>query len=111
MRLLIALPLLLLLVSFALSNTADVRLGLWPTDLALEMPVSLVVIGAMAVAFLVGGLLVWISELAVRRRARHAEQTVRFAGRAIAGVEGQADAAVDPAARGLERSSCRPACA
>lgn len=78
MRWLIALPLLLLLVSFALSNSADVRLALWPTDFVLELPLSLVVIGAMAVAFLAGALLVWISELALRRRARHAEQTIRL---------------------------------
>lgn len=78
MRLLIVLPLLLLLVLFALSNTAPVRLHLWPTDYALELPVSLAVLGGMAVAFLAGGMLVWVAELAQRRRARHAEQTVRL---------------------------------
>jgi len=36
------------------------------------------VLAGMAIAFLVGGLLVWISELGQRRRARHAEQTVRL---------------------------------
>ncbi len=78
MRLLIALPLLLLLVLFALSNTAPVRLGLWPTDYTLELPLSLAVLGAMAIAFLAGGPMVWVSELAQRRRARHAEQAVRL---------------------------------
>jgi uncharacterized integral membrane protein len=78
MRLLIALPLLLLLVLFALSNTAPVRLHLWPTDYALELPLSLAVLGGMAIASLAGGLTVWISELAQRRRARRAEQTVRL---------------------------------
>jgi putative membrane protein len=78
MRLLIALPFLLLLVLFALSNTAPVRLRLWPTDYALELPLSLAVLGAMAIAFLLGGALVWLSELAQRRRARRAEQAVRL---------------------------------
>jgi len=78
MRLLIALPLLVLLVLFALSNRAPVRLGLWPTDYALELPLSLAVIGAMGVAFLAGGLLVWVSGLSQRRRARRAEETVRL---------------------------------
>ena len=78
MRLLIALPLLLLLVVFALSNKEPVRLGLWPTDYTLVLPLSLAVIGAMAVAFLAGGLLVWMSALGQRRRARRAEQTVRL---------------------------------
>ena len=40
MRLLIALPCLLLLVLFALSNAAPVSLRLWPTDYAMELPLS-----------------------------------------------------------------------
>jgi putative membrane protein len=78
MRLLLLAPILLLLVLFALSNTAPVRLGLWPTGWSLEAPLSLAILGAMAVAFLIGGMLVWITELSQRRRARRAEQTVRL---------------------------------
>jgi lipopolysaccharide assembly protein A len=78
MRLLIALPLLLLLVLFALSNRQPVALRFWPTDYSLVLPLSLAVVGGMAVAFLAGGLLVWVSALTQRRRARRAEQTVRL---------------------------------
>lgn len=78
MRLLIALPLLVLLVLFALSNRQPVRFGLWPSDYALELPLSLAMIGAMGVAFLAGGLMVWVSGLSQRRRARRAEETVRL---------------------------------
>jgi lipopolysaccharide assembly protein A len=78
MRLLIALPFLLLLVLFALSNTQAVHLGLWPTDYRLEVPLSAAVLVAMAIAFVLGALLMWISELGQRRRARRAEQTVRM---------------------------------
>jgi uncharacterized integral membrane protein len=78
MRLLVLAPFLLLLVLFALSNTAPVRLRLWPTGLSLEAPLSLAILGAMGLAFLIGGLLVWIAELGQRRRARRAEQTVRL---------------------------------
>jgi putative membrane protein len=78
MRLLVLAPFLLLLVLFALSNTVPVRLGLWPTGLSLEAPLSLAILGAMGLAFLIGGLLVWIAELGQRRRARRAEQTVRL---------------------------------
>ena len=78
MRLLIAVPLLILLVLFVLSNREDVRLGLWPTDYALELPLSLTVVGAMAVAFLAGALLVWLTELPRRRRARRREEQVRL---------------------------------
>jgi lipopolysaccharide assembly protein A len=78
MRLLIALPFLLVLVVFALSNTVPVNLRLWPTDYALELPLSLAVLAAMAIAFLLGGAVVWLSELAQRRRARRAEHAVRL---------------------------------
>jgi lipopolysaccharide assembly protein A len=78
MRLLIALPLLLLLVLFALSNRQPVPLRFWPTDYSLVLPLSLAVLGGMAVAFLAGGLLAWVSALTQRRRARRAEQSVRL---------------------------------
>jgi len=78
MRLLISLPILLLLVLFALSNTGTVRLAFWPTDFSVQAPLSLVILGGMAFAFLLGGLLVWIAELGQRRRARRAEHTVRL---------------------------------
>ena len=78
MRLLIAVPLLLFLVLFALSNTAPVRLALWPTDFALELPLSLAMIGATGLALLIGGVLVWLNELSQRHRARRAEQAVRL---------------------------------
>jgi uncharacterized integral membrane protein len=78
MRLLIAFPILLLLVLFALSNTAPVRMQFWPTDYVLELPLSLAILGGMAIAFLLGGLVVWVSELGQRRRARRAEHTIRL---------------------------------
>jgi putative membrane protein len=66
------------LVLFALSNTEVVRLGIWPTDYGLEVHLSLAILVAMAIAFLLGALVVWISELAQRRRARRAERMVRL---------------------------------
>ena len=66
------------LVLFALSNTEVVRLGLWPTDYGLDVHLSLAILVAMAIAFLLGALVVWTSELSQRRRARRAERTVRL---------------------------------
>ena len=77
LRLIIATPLLLLLVLFALSNTAPVQLGIWPTDYTIEVPVSIAVLVGAGIAFLLGGLLVWVNELGQRRRARRAEDNVR----------------------------------
>jgi putative membrane protein len=66
------------LVLFALSNTEVVRLGLWPMDYSLDVHLSLAILVAMAIAFLLGALVVWMSELAQRRRARRAERTIRL---------------------------------
>jgi lipopolysaccharide assembly protein A len=87
MRLLITLPFLLLLVLFALSNAVPVRLRLWPADYALELPLSLAILGGMAIAFLFGGALVWLSELAQRRRARKAEHAVRLLEAEVQGLK------------------------
>jgi uncharacterized integral membrane protein len=78
LHILITVPLLLLLVLFALSNSQPVRLGLWPTDLALESPLSLAVLAAMAAAFLLGALMLWSEVLGARRRARRAEYAQRL---------------------------------
>ncbi len=75
--LIFAAPFLVLLVVFALSNRGTVQLGLWPTDLALVTPLSLAVLGAGAVFFVLGALVVGVGSLGQRRRARRAESQVR----------------------------------
>jgi putative membrane protein len=77
-RYLIGVPLLALIVLFALSNTQVVRLGLWPFDFQLELPLSLAVLTGMGFAFLAGGLVVWIGGLGQRHRAREAEHKARL---------------------------------
>lgn len=78
MRFLISVPLLILLVMFVLSNQQPVPIRLWPTDFAAEAPLSLTILAGMAIAFLLGGILVWFSALVQRRRARRAEAQVRL---------------------------------
>lgn len=77
-RALIFAPLLFILVLFALSNPQPVRLGLWPTDLTVDIPLSITVLLAMAVAFVLGALLLWFSAVGARLRARRAEHAVRM---------------------------------
>lgn len=77
-RLLLALPVLLLLVLFALTNTQPVQLGLWPTDLSITVPLSLAVLGAMAITFLLGALALWPRIVGARARARRAERARRL---------------------------------
>jgi uncharacterized integral membrane protein len=96
LRLVIIIPLLVLLVLFALSNTQALQLGLWPTDYKIELPASIVILGAMALAFLVGAFLVWVSELGQRRRARQAEHTVRLLEDQVRALQAQLTPPVSP---------------
>ena len=75
--LIFAAPFLLLLVVFALSNRGTVQFGLWPTDLALVAPLSLAVLGAGAVFFVLGAIVAGVGAFSQRRRARRAELRVR----------------------------------
>ena len=69
---------LALLILFALSNTQDVELGLFPTGLAVGMPLSVAVLGAMGIGFFLGGLMVWITSFRHRRAAKRAQAAVRL---------------------------------
>ncbi len=76
LRLVLALPFLAVLVSFVLSNPENVVIRLWPTDLAQTMPLSIAILSAMAVAFLIGALLIWFNAIAARYAARRANLRV-----------------------------------
>jgi uncharacterized integral membrane protein len=78
-RLIVAVPLLVLMVAFALSNTEPVRLGLFPLGwLPFELPLSVVILAALGLGFFFGGLRVWFVSLRHRREARRAEAAVRL---------------------------------
>jgi len=96
LRLVIGALLLLLLVLFVLSNTAALRLGLWPTDYSLTLPASIVILGATAVAFLAGALMVWLGELGRRRRARQLEQTVKLLEEQVKALRAQLETKPSP---------------
>jgi uncharacterized integral membrane protein len=99
-RLLLASPLILLAVLFALSNTAPARVGLWPTDLAVEAPLSLLVLVAMAIAFLLGALATWFVGVGARLRARRAEQSVAALRAEIQALTARLQHDREPAGRG-----------
>ena len=85
LRLIFLAPFLLILVVFALSNTASTSLGFWPTDLAVVAPLSVAVLVAAGLFFLLGALVTWFGTLGQARRARRAEARVRL-------LEGQLEA-------------------
>jgi lipopolysaccharide assembly protein A len=100
MRFLIAFPLLLLVVLFALSNTQNVHLGLWPlpTDFAVDAPLSIIVLAGMAIAFMLGALELWFTALRARRRARRAENQVTLLEAQVQELKARNAAPVVPAA-------------
>ena len=77
MRVLLAIPLLIILVAFALSNPQVVRLGLWPTDIQIDMPLSVAVLVGAGVFFVLGAFMTWTGAVSARARARSAERRVR----------------------------------
>jgi uncharacterized integral membrane protein len=89
LRLIIAAPFLLLLVLFTLSNAQTVVLSLWPTPWSVSLPLSIVVLSAMAVAFLLGALILWVSTLAALHRARKAEARVRVLEGEVVALKGK----------------------
>ncbi len=99
LSILIAAPFLLVLVLFALSNPQPVSFGLWPTDYTTQLPLSLAVLGAMGVAFFFGALLLWVSVLAARARARRAERKVRLLEAQVAELKARVTAAETAAAK------------
>ncbi len=82
-RVLLAAPLLFLLVLFALSNPQPVRLGIWPTDFAIELPLSIAILVAMAASFIIGAAMLWFAAIAAGGRARLAERETRMLDRQV----------------------------
>jgi lipopolysaccharide assembly protein A len=78
-RLIVGVPLLLLMVVFALSNRQLVPLGLFPLgQLPFEVPLSVAILAALGLGFFLGGLRVWTASFRHRRAAKRAEEAVRL---------------------------------
>lgn len=73
----VALPFLLLAVSFIASNRQKVNLNIWPLPFEITLPVS--VMGALLflTGFLIGGFLVWLGGMPSRRQARYLARKLR----------------------------------
>lgn len=95
-RLLIALPFLIALILFTVSNREPVAVGFWPTDLDLIVPLAGAVLVPVGVAFLLGALMVWPGELVARRRARRAEMRLEMAEEEIRMLRSRQQTALPP---------------
>jgi uncharacterized integral membrane protein len=92
LRLIVAIPLLLILVLFALSNRQPVDLAFWPTDYTLTgVPLSVAILIAAAIAFVIGAVILWFALLAARRRAARAERARRMLEDQVAELKARLD--------------------
>ncbi|MBC9180068.1 lipopolysaccharide assembly protein LapA domain-containing protein [Pseudoroseomonas ludipueritiae] len=89
LALILALPLLLVLVLFAVSNTVPVDLQFWPFDFAWQVPLAGAVLGAALLAFLLGALLAWGSGLRYRAEARRMRNAARLLEAEVAELRAQ----------------------
>lgn len=93
MRWILFLPLAGIVVLFALSNRQPVELRLWPFDLIWQTPLSVAVLIAAAVSFLVGAGIVWVSGIPGRSRARAAARRADTLQREVDAIRAQERAA------------------
>jgi uncharacterized integral membrane protein len=95
-RLLLAIPPLVVLVAFALSNPQPVRLGLWPTDILLELPLSIAILAASGVFFVLGAAIGWAGAVGQRARVRAAQREARQLQAEVTSLRSQAPVPVLP---------------
>lgn len=69
-RWILTLPVTVVVIAFAVANREFVPIDLWPLEVAVELPVFVLVLGSMLVGFAVGALAMWISAGKQRQRAR-----------------------------------------
>lgn len=67
---LLAIPVALLIVVFAVANRHEIRLDLWPLPWAMDLPAYLAVLGALAKGIVIGAVAMWLSGFRGRRNAR-----------------------------------------
>ena len=75
-RLLVLIPVVIVIVAFALSNQMPVQLGLWPTGLVWDVPLSVAVLAVGGGCFVLGAVVTWAGRIAANARAMQAERTV-----------------------------------
>ena len=73
---LVTVPLLILLVLFAVSNRQPVDLALWPLPVGAAVPLYLLVLGAAFMCLILGLLIGWASQHSVRVEVRRQRREI-----------------------------------
>lgn len=77
----VGIPVAAAIVAFAVANRGSVKLSLLPLPFEIELPLYLVVLGALAGGLILGGLIAWISAGRLRHRARQSAREAEAASR------------------------------
>jgi uncharacterized integral membrane protein len=83
---LVTLPVAIVAVLFAISNLDAVPVGFWPLA-AIDLPLYVVVLGALLLGFLSGQLIAWINGRRWRREARRRQRRIDALEREMAAKE------------------------
>lgn len=97
---LVAAPLMILAVVFAISNRGLVEFGFWPFIERQAVPVFLAVFIAFTIGFFAGGIVAWIGGHRHRVRARVAERRVSEQTREITALRRKVEEAETTPAKG-----------
>jgi uncharacterized integral membrane protein len=88
---LVAVPLMVLAVDFAVSNMGSVTLTLWPFPATVAPPIYLLAFVVFAIGFFAGGFVAWLGAGRYRGRARRAERDLTQRTRDVDGLRDKLD--------------------
>ena len=74
---LLALPLMILAVLFAISNMGTVEISLWPFHKVGTLPLYLLTFSIFGIGFFLGGFVSWLGTSKIRRQIRAVEGQMR----------------------------------
>ena len=84
---LLTLPLILMLLVFALSNRDTATLSFWPFDLAVSLPLSFMLVACLLLGLLLGGFTVWLGDLKYKMEAHRLRHEVTNLNRQILSLQ------------------------
>lgn len=88
---LLALPVSLLAVVFAVANRHGLRLELWPLPWSVEVPVYLAVLGPLVLGLMLGALVAWLGGHSARMAAGYHRRRAESLERQLAAAGGSDD--------------------
>jgi uncharacterized integral membrane protein len=88
-RWVIAAVVAVLLVIFAISNRQNVEVTFWPFPVTIDSALSLIVLGAVVIAFLVGQFVAWLGAQRWRNEARTKQRRIEALERELAATQAQ----------------------